>query len=718
MENIAKEMNRVKSLTPPVAATKIPQVRSTPLKKVSDIRGRLERERTFTKEAEAPESSPKLRKSPQKAKARRQWTSFGGRTAKSDAEDDYDAVEDVFRKTSDAHFERLREDLAEEGTAEAHLEMAEDLLADLEQLDGDEVRYRQEQAMFWTMKAAERGSGDALRMMRVMFKNGVGVTESNRAQVSTYLSMTKEELVGQRIGKSLFKRLSGASGGGSFVTMSQLEAVSRTGNAQVSYVGEDEVMFATKREDRIGMRGCVKAGTEHVGGRVPSMDERLFDFEQRVESSWNAGLHLRNAIAALQRAVVEFVVRFHFIVLFALYKLLVSGGVAAIGTAAHLAAVPLFALHNAVKALTVDKRRRRWENVFNGYMDEDEKSARKKKERDEDAVDSIRMNLIATTTLFAAIRYDASLVGPLALIYAVSAALNLRRPALLIALASASAMDKFSLFDGTDYLDDYGIPPSLTMMLASKGFSVAAFFIFYTLFFGANFGIASLQILTLIFLARTTFEDKEVISDSVLTATVIISGLALVARSFRTKKYISFDMLMVYLIILGASTPYFKDEKSESASVSWVQFREICPQSSNPVLHPNCLEMIETNVNWKGIVAGFAVSEDPSVAKAASEIIPKMTDILSRNMNCDQGSPYVCHIIEHVGKFFQKSYEVTLEIRMKLSMYREETVVLVCGPTVPKESMHLELGDFIEFDAVINSVGDRVDLKASSVSKL
>ena len=714
MENVAKEMSRVKSLAPPGAATKIPQVRAAPLKKVSDIREKLERERTFTVEAETPETSPTLlRQSRQKA-ARRQWTSLG-RAARNDDE------EDVFRKTSDAHFERLREDLAEEGTVEAHLRMAGDLLADLEQLDGDEVRYRQEQAMFWTMKAAERGSGDALNKIREMFRNEVGVTESNRAQVLTYLSMTRDELIGQRIGKSLFKRLSGVTGG-SYVTVSQLEAVSRTGNAQASHIGEDEAMFATRQEDKIGIRGCVKAGMEHVGGRVPSMDERLFDFEQRVESSWNAGLHLRNAIAALQRAFVEFVVRFHVIVFFALYKLLVSGGaggVAAIGSAAHFATVPVLTVHNAVKALTADKRRRRWENVFNGYMDEEEKSAREKRERDQDVADVIRTNLVATTTLLVAKRFDACLVGPMALIYAVSAALNLRRPALLIALASATAVDKFSLFDGTNYLDDYGVPPSLTMMFASKGFSIAAFFLFYALFCGMNFAIASLQILALILLARTTYEDKEVISDFVLTATVIISGLALVGRSFRTKKYISFDMFVVLLIILGSGTLHFKKETSAaSTSVSWAQFREMCPQSSNPMQHPSCLEMIEKNVNWRGTVAGFAVSEDPSVANVVSEIIPQMTNMLSRNMNCDQESPYVCHVIEHAGKFFQKSYKISLEIRMKLSMYREETVMVECGRTVHKESMPLELGDFIEFEAVINSVGDKVDLKAISVSKL
>ena len=76
---------------------------------------------------------------------------------------------------------------------------------------------------------------------------GAGVTEGNRAQVLTYLSMSREELVGQRIGKSLFKRLSGASGG-SFATMAQLEAASTTGGSVVP--GEDEAVFATKREDR------------------------------------------------------------------------------------------------------------------------------------------------------------------------------------------------------------------------------------------------------------------------------------------------------------------------------------------------------------------------------------------------------------------------------------------------------------------------------------
>ena len=78
----------------------------------------------------------------------------------------------------------------------------------------------------------------------------------------------------------------------------------------------------------------------------------------------------------------------------------------------------------------------------------------------------------------------------------------------------------------------------------------------------------------------------------------------------------------------------------------------------------------------------------------------------------------ICQVVEHVVKFFQNYYKVTLEIRIKLSMYREETVVVQCGLTAQKGAMRLELGDFIEFDAVINSVGDKVDLGVISVTKL
>ena len=97
MENVARETSRVKSAT----ATKIPQVRATPLKKVSDIRERLERERTFTVEEATPPQSPQvlLRQRPQR---RRQWASFdrGGGAAKSDVEEEADdgGSEDVFRK--------------------------------------------------------------------------------------------------------------------------------------------------------------------------------------------------------------------------------------------------------------------------------------------------------------------------------------------------------------------------------------------------------------------------------------------------------------------------------------------------------------------------------------------------------------------------------------------------------------------------------------------
>ena len=89
---------------------------------------------------------------------RRQWQSFdlgrhlsqeihGSKDALVDDNDNVDVI-----RASDVHFRRLKEDLADQGTPETLFKMATDLLEGLDKLEADEVRYREEQALFWLMK--------------------------------------------------------------------------------------------------------------------------------------------------------------------------------------------------------------------------------------------------------------------------------------------------------------------------------------------------------------------------------------------------------------------------------------------------------------------------------------------------------------------------------------------------------------------------------------
>jgi hypothetical protein len=218
---------------------------------------------------------------------RRQWKSFdlqqqqGNDHCEASRLQDDDMYHpcdiDVFKKTSDAHFERLREDLAEEGNADSHLKMAKDLLADLNgQLeDEDEVGYRQEQAFFWTMKAAESGNAEAVKNLRGMLKENVGVSASNRAQVVAFLALTRDELIGQRIGKTLFKRLSSPSAG-AFVSMCHLAEAAATGKMVSAAMAEEatgdsgveeDYVYSTRQSERIGPSACVQAGVEYVSGQ-------------------------------------------------------------------------------------------------------------------------------------------------------------------------------------------------------------------------------------------------------------------------------------------------------------------------------------------------------------------------------------------------------------------------------------------------------------------
>jgi hypothetical protein len=214
--------------------------------------------------------------------------------------------------------------------------------------------------------------------------------------------------------------------------------------------------------------------------QIPLLDAKLASFERRAGHSRNVCLQLNNAIAATQRAIVETVVRFYVIVIFALYKFSVV--VSGVGGVFLPVAAPVLAVRNLTKALSARQRRERWDRIFASALDQKQRLMSKKRARKSDTLDGIWTNLIGILLIVgtdaAAVKDNDSHTLALIAIYAISALLSSERPLLLTVATSlvCAAAEKSRFIIDISQLEDLGVPPSLTMLLmADKFWFVAAF---------------------------------------------------------------------------------------------------------------------------------------------------------------------------------------------------------------------------------------------------
>ena len=138
---------------------------------------------------------------------RRQWNSFNygeQLPEKADLQRGWESQENELlsgKRISDTHFERLKNDLAAGATADEMIRMAEDLTKDADFQCREEIKYREEQSVFWLLKAAEKNNNsEALRKLR-----DLNATKKN-PKISTFLRMSPDQRIGFRIGKDFFSR--------------------------------------------------------------------------------------------------------------------------------------------------------------------------------------------------------------------------------------------------------------------------------------------------------------------------------------------------------------------------------------------------------------------------------------------------------------------------------------------------------------------------------
>ena len=395
MEN-PSEINKSPKMAPSSTfrntAGRVPMLRSVPLQKVNDIkeklqnppesncstRPRLVRQRTFTKEEKKENgTAEKKPETAMKSEKRRQWKSFDLGVQEpfpfvlhQSEKEEEEFCEDNNNK-SDAHFMRLREDLAEEGCSEGHLKMAEDLLRDVKDLDEDELKYRQEQSMFWTIKAVEMGSREALARLKEMTKKHIGITDQNRREALTYVQMSMDEIVGHRIGKKIFRSFS--AGLRNYVPLCQFEdaAVTSIIDNSGKFV-ESEAIFLSKKSERLCRDDCIKAGCEFVNGKVPDIDEKLRLYEQTQHGySENILLKVYCFIWILICSAQSLIVTSVFIQMclgFCLYHLVLHknllGLIGALNQHSLSVILPIAMLHMVSWDRLRNKRHVKWQNIF------------------------------------------------------------------------------------------------------------------------------------------------------------------------------------------------------------------------------------------------------------------------------------------------------------------------------------------------------------------
>ena len=108
----------------------------------------------------------------------------------------------------------LRERLAEQGDATAQLEVARELLVAVAggEVAGGEVAAQEELAMYWLLRAAEQGQGEARDTVVALAGAGRGVTEHNYTDVALVVGVAPRVAEGQFLGKSLLRALGRGQG--------------------------------------------------------------------------------------------------------------------------------------------------------------------------------------------------------------------------------------------------------------------------------------------------------------------------------------------------------------------------------------------------------------------------------------------------------------------------------------------------------------------------
>ena len=147
-----------------------------------------------------------------------------------------------------------------------------DLLSNSE-VGPEELNYRQEQALYWLCKAAERGSKEARDAITEMLHKGQGINETNFEAVYTCSwtgGLSVSQLMGRRVGRKTFRKLELGRG---FCTSDQIFRVIQS--KDVNQMDSEDVHNRCKARQEVTCEQLVEAGSQHMEGLLPDLDATL-----------------------------------------------------------------------------------------------------------------------------------------------------------------------------------------------------------------------------------------------------------------------------------------------------------------------------------------------------------------------------------------------------------------------------------------------------------
>ncbi|XP_023218887.1 wolframin-like [Centruroides sculpturatus] len=109
-----------------------------------------------------------------------------------------------FEQRSKFSFHRLRHQLAEDGCKESQVSLARTLLRE-KVIDKKEKCENEKVAVHWLLRAASQGYEEASDLLDECYRNGTGITSSNKEKVEMCLNRTEKEKLAYQLGHKLFK---------------------------------------------------------------------------------------------------------------------------------------------------------------------------------------------------------------------------------------------------------------------------------------------------------------------------------------------------------------------------------------------------------------------------------------------------------------------------------------------------------------------------------
>lgn len=657
--------------------------------------------------------------------ARRQWKSFDHGSLQNGwaekkhpgpAADRQNSALSPTSSSSDAHFDRLREDLAQEtGDPESHLRVANDLLGDTADLEPDEVRYREEQAAFWTLKAAERGHEEAKARLREMLRDETKSLEiSTREKMEGLLKMSEEDLLAQRLANTAFRKMS--MGVSNYVTLQQL-AESREEAPKAS---EEAHHFDCPEGEKVFQQDLSLAAKEFCSGDVPRLDERLRATERdrillrhrpaEVLATFYGSVCL---VLALVHAVVVKSLLCQLLVCYAIYSLGFCASEAkrhnvCLGVA--FTAASLLTLHQVSRDVIANRRFGVWERIFRrrNVMNEEEAKLAKTNFDNAEIVGRAARNLCAAFLCLYLFRDVAVLrsLGLLSVLFSV--ATSDARAALLLACSASASLD----FVPWVMLCDW-IPPQLELVRGSVDVARMCFFSLAFVSFSAlrKSAVAGLYNAVVVAMVTQLFKERvagepagktaEMVQISAVTAAVMILGYS--AINYRVRR--ASNILLCSVVVLGGVWSLLGRPMLPAAEprvLTWGEFRAACPSEQASIASQvSCLEAEGSEVDWEGTVAHIRVFREKHYQ------VKRLLYDQARKYSCEgESTSYFCRTVSLAEEALRPRHGGEVEVKIRTAFMQEEAVLVRVSSEAWDALRSLVPGGKLRFKGVLdNAVG-------------